>query len=84
MHSQKKTNILQPIFRTSKKKLKLIMDQETASRLIHQYGVILLLDTPLDGTLDLGIDTNIWALGPKFKGIKLIPLGIHYFYFRFV
>lgn len=38
-------------------------------------GVLLLLDCP--SGLEFGIDNISWQIGPKFKGIKLIPLGTH-------
>lgn len=60
------------------------MDPAVAKELYHQYGVILCLDAPTDQTLEFGIDTNSWVTGPLFKGIKLIPPGIHYAFYRYV
>jgi A1 cistron-splicing factor AAR2 len=39
-------------------------------------GVLLLLGCP--EFMQFGIDNSRWKIGPKFMGIKLIPLGPHY------
>jgi hypothetical protein len=31
---------------------------------------------------DFGIDCNEWQTGPRFKGLKMIPPGIHAVYYR--
>ncbi|GBC02188.1 hypothetical protein RclHR1_00450023 [Rhizophagus clarus] len=31
--------------------------------------------------MEFGIDNNCWNIGPKFKGIKLIPPGLHFVYY---
>ncbi|CAO3657900.1 unnamed protein product [Rhizopus stolonifer] len=31
--------------------------------------------------LEFGIDYNAWTIGPLFKGVKLIPPGLHFIYF---
>lgn len=41
---------------------------------------ILCLDVP-EGT-EFGIDYGSWSVGPKFKGVKLVPPGVHYVYYR--
>ena len=33
---------------------------------------------------EFGIDTNTWNVGEKFKGVKMIPPGLHFIYFRLV
>lgn len=47
---------------------------------IKKKCFILCLDVP-EGT-DIGIDYFEWKTGPNFKGIKLIPFGIHFFYYK--
>eukprot|EP01116_Phalansterium_solitarium_P010923 TRINITY_DN26519_c0_g1_i1.p1 TRINITY_DN26519_c0_g1~~TRINITY_DN26519_c0_g1_i1.p1 ORF type:complete len:307 (+),score=74.75 TRINITY_DN26519_c0_g1_i1:126-1046(+) len=42
-------------------------------------GSILCLDVP-EGT-EFGIDYQVWEVGPKFKGVKLMPPGIHFCYY---
>lgn len=50
--------------------------------LIAKYAdegcTLLLLDAPLN--LTVGIDLTMWKIGNSFKGINIIPLGIHYVY----
>lgn len=41
---------------------------------------LLLSDVPR-GTL-IGLDANVWTVGPNFRGIRDIPLGLHYFFFN--
>ncbi|XP_042433492.1 protein AAR2 homolog isoform X2 [Zingiber officinale] len=55
------------------------MDQETALDLVKKGSTVLLLDVP-QFTL-LGIDTQMFSVGPMFKGIKMIPPGIHFIYY---
>ena len=33
---------------------------------------------------EIGIDVHSWNTGEKFMGIKMIPPGIHYVFWRFV
>ncbi|KZV48923.1 hypothetical protein F511_09711 [Dorcoceras hygrometricum] len=55
------------------------MDSETALEYVKHGATILLLDVP-QFTL-IGIDTQMFSSGPKFKGIKMIPPGIHFIYY---
>ncbi|CAI9737919.1 Hypothetical predicted protein [Octopus vulgaris] len=55
------------------------MDQETAQLLFKEGAIFILLDVPL-GT-EFGIDYNCWDVGPKFKGVKMIPPGVHFIYY---
>jgi len=32
--------------------------------------------------LEFGIDFNVWRTGDKFKGLKMIPPGLHFIYYR--
>lgn len=56
------------------------LDQEAVRRLFTEGGFLVLLDVPV-GT-EVGIDYNSWAVGPRFRGIKMIPAGFHFVYFR--
>lgn len=55
------------------------MDQETAKVLFREGATFVLLDMP-EGS-EFGIDFNAWITGPKFKGVKMIPPGIHFVYY---
>ncbi|KGN66901.2 protein AAR2 homolog isoform X2 [Cucumis sativus] len=55
------------------------MDPETALELVKHGVTVLLLDVP-QYTL-LGIDTQMFSVGPSFKGIKMIPPGPHFLYY---
>lgn len=39
----------------------------------------MLLDAP--PKIQLGVDNTAWIVGSKFKGVKLIPLGVHYVHY---
>lgn len=60
----------------------IIMEQEMAQRLFHEGAILVLLDVP-EGT-EIGMDYNCWNVGPRFKGIKMIPSGVHFIYYRLV
>ncbi|KAG8064147.1 hypothetical protein GUJ93_ZPchr0004g39241 [Zizania palustris] len=51
------------------------MDPEVAAELVRKGATLLLLDVP-QRTL-LGVDTQVFSVGPKFKGIKMVPPGPH-------
>ncbi|KAI9137577.1 A1 cistron-splicing factor [Paraphysoderma sedebokerense] len=53
------------------------MDPETALSLFHENAILLILKVPEN--IEFSIDLNSWTTGPKFKGIKFIPKGLHYF-----
>ncbi|KAI3462593.1 hypothetical protein Pfo_019256 [Paulownia fortunei] len=55
------------------------MDPETALEFVKHGATLLLLDVP-QCTL-IGIDTQMYSSGPNFKGIKMIPPGIHFIYY---
>ncbi|KAJ7964520.1 AAR2 protein family [Quillaja saponaria] len=55
------------------------MDPDTALELVKHGVTLLLLDVP-QYTL-VGIDTQIFSVGPAFKGIKMIPPGPHFVYY---
>ncbi|KAL8034403.1 hypothetical protein ABFX02_12G026100 [Erythranthe guttata] len=55
------------------------MDADAALEFVKHGGSLLLLDVP-QYTL-IGIDTQMFSSGPNFKGIKMIPPGIHFIYY---
>lgn len=55
------------------------MDQNVAQALLTQGATLILLDVPT-GT-DIGIDIKSWNVGQNFKGIKMIPPGIHFVHY---
>ncbi|XP_061405305.1 protein AAR2 homolog [Lethenteron reissneri] len=58
------------------------MDQDTAQRLYAEGAFLVFLGVP-EGT-EFGIDYNTWEVGPLFKGIKMIPPGMHFVHFSAV
>ncbi|CAN8243585.1 unnamed protein product [Cochlearia groenlandica] len=56
------------------------MDSEKALELVKHGATLLFLDVP-QHTL-IGIDTQMFSVGPSFKGIKMIPSGIHFAFYR--
>lgn len=56
------------------------MEQNVAQTLFGQGATLILLDVPK--ATDIGIDIKSWHVGDKFKGIKMIPPGIHYVHYR--
>ncbi|KAJ1675837.1 hypothetical protein EV182_000472 [Spiromyces aspiralis] len=55
------------------------LDQDAADELFSKLGILMFLDAPKK--LEFGIDMNTWEIGPLFKGIKLIPPGIHFIHY---
>ena len=58
------------------------MDNETLVRLFESGSILLFLDAPPD--LEFGIDYTSWQTGPRFRGVKLIPPGLHFIYYRLI
>lgn len=56
------------------------MDQELAKRLFVEGACLVILGVPL-GT-EIGIDLKSWETADKFRGIKMIPPGLHFVYYR--
>ena len=56
------------------------MNSDTAKVLFKEGAMFVLLNMP-EGS-EFGIDYNSWTTGPKFRGVKMIPPGIHYIYYR--
>ncbi|KAK4856562.1 hypothetical protein QYF36_018763 [Acer negundo] len=55
------------------------MDPDAALELVKHGITVLLLDVP-QYTL-VGIDTQMFVVGPAFKGIKMIPPGVHFVFY---
>lgn len=55
------------------------MDQERAQMLFREGATLIFLDVP-QGT-EFGIDYNSWTVCSEFKGVKMIPPGIHFIYY---
>ena len=56
------------------------IEPEVALRLFEDGATIIFLDVPV--TTEIGIDFQSWNTAEKFKGIKMIPPGVHYIYYR--
>lgn len=54
------------------------IDQDVARRLLVEGATLLVLDVP-EGT-NFGIDMKSWETGERFKGVKMIPPGMHFVY----
>lgn len=55
------------------------MDQERAQLLFREGATLIFLDVP-QGT-EFGIDYHSWTVCSDFKGVKMIPPGIHFIYY---
>ncbi|ORX71908.1 AAR2-domain-containing protein [Linderina pennispora] len=58
------------------------MDQDTARALFEAGGCLVVLGAPAG--MEFGVDLDTWETGPLFKGIKMIPPGIHYVHYSAV
>ncbi|XP_018569913.1 protein AAR2 homolog [Anoplophora glabripennis] len=58
------------------------MDQITAKKLYAEGGIFVFLEVP-EGT-EFGIDMKSWNTGEKFRGVKMIPPGLHYIFYSAV
>lgn len=54
------------------------MPPDLAKKLFICGGFVVLKDFP-EGC-EFGIDVMSWTVGPKFKGVKMIPPGVHFIY----
>lgn len=57
------------------------LESQIATHLFNEGAFIILLDVP-EGT-EVGIDYKYWNVGPKFRGIKMVPPGLHFMYYRY-
>lgn len=58
------------------------LDQDMLKILFDEGGFFIFLDVPI-GT-EFGIDMKVWNTDKKFKGIKMIPPGIHFIHYSSV
>lgn len=56
------------------------IDPSVAKRLLEEGAVFIFHDVPVK--TEFGIDLYSWNTGEKFKGLKMIPPGLHFIYFR--
>lgn len=54
------------------------IDPDTARILFENCPILIVEDMPI-GT-EFGIDMNVFRVGKKFRGVKMIPPGMHYIY----
>ena len=54
------------------------MGNDEAVRRFKSGACVLVLDFPVE--MEFGIDVRSWTVGPKFKGLKMVPAGIHLLY----
>ncbi|XP_030625558.1 protein AAR2 homolog [Chanos chanos] len=55
------------------------MDPEVARGLFEEGATLVLLGVP-EGT-ELGVDYKSWRVGPRFRGVKMIPPGLHFLHY---
>lgn len=58
------------------------ISNEMAKTLFFEGAILVCRDVP-QGT-EFGIDYNSWNVGPKFKGVKMIPPGFHFVFYAAV
>jgi len=58
------------------------ISQEQAQWLFTEGAILVFLDLPAGS--EFGMDYCCWEVGEQFKGVKMIPPGIHFVYYRFV
>ncbi|XP_064321124.1 protein AAR2 homolog isoform X2 [Phalacrocorax carbo] len=52
------------------------LEPELARQLFFEGAAVVVLGVP-EGT-EFGIDYSTWAVGPRFRGVKMIPPGVHF------
>lgn len=52
------------------------LEPELARQLFFEGAAVVVLGVP-EGT-EFGIDYSSWAVGPRFRGVKMIPPGVHF------
>lgn len=57
------------------------LSPEAGAALQKQAGMLICLDLP-PGT-QLGLDYADWTVGARFRGVSLLPPGIHFVWFRY-
>ena len=54
------------------------MDPETAKHRFENDAILVFLDSPVG--MEFGIDYQAWDTGERFRGVKMIPPGLHFVY----
>ena len=57
------------------------MEASEAKQLFSKGATLILLDVPFK--TEFGIDYNSWNVGRDFKGVKMIPPGFHFIFYRY-
>lgn len=57
------------------------MEEEEARCRLMRDATLLVLDVPAN--FSLGIDGVSWTVGPLFKGLKMVPPGLHLVSFQY-
>lgn len=52
------------------------LDPELARQLFFEGAAVVVLGVP-EGT-EFGIDYSTWTAGPRFRGVKMVPPGLHF------
>lgn len=55
------------------------MDPDLARKLFFEGATLVILGVP-EGT-EFGIDLNSWEAGPRFRGVKMVPPGLHFIHY---
>ncbi|XP_072259833.1 protein AAR2 homolog [Pyxicephalus adspersus] len=55
------------------------MDPDIARRLFFEGATLVILGVP-EGS-EFGIDLNSWEVGPRFRGVKMVPPGLHFIHY---
>ena len=56
------------------------IDNQTALLMVQHGAMLLLVDMPQGAAF--GIDMFSWRIGPLFRGVKMIPPGVHLLTYR--
>lgn len=56
------------------------ISNELALNLLKDGGTFIFLDAPVG--MEFGVDMKSWTTGEKFKGVKMIPPGPHFLYYK--
>ncbi|KAJ3358707.1 a1-alpha2 repression [Allomyces javanicus] len=56
------------------------MKQETAQHLFEKGAKVVILGLPEQS--EFGVDFASWETGPRFKGLKFVPPGLHFIHYR--
>jgi A1 cistron-splicing factor AAR2 len=57
------------------------LEPSAAAALVRHGGTVVCLNVPA-GTR-VGLDYAEWAVGPKFVGMKMLPPGPHFLWYRY-